>query len=191
MTEPTPSAFEGRMLAHRRILARLIAALPEAEAIGVAWRVFGSAGVKTWPGEQISSHFTRASRRQWPPNTQIKTLFRYDSRISWLHIHRPVFERSLPASGIAFYGSDGLRLPEDSIHRTISRGYPVHRLARSDAIHTLAQRCGLCLFGRNGRLERVDLGAQLLRLLLHLRLGHFELLLQLLQLLLRLLRVLN
>ncbi len=31
MTEPTPSAFEGRMLAHRRILARLIAALPEAD----------------------------------------------------------------------------------------------------------------------------------------------------------------
>ncbi|WP_378948695.1 hypothetical protein [Paracoccus sp. R86501] len=29
MTEPTPSAIEGRMLAHRRILSRLIASLPE------------------------------------------------------------------------------------------------------------------------------------------------------------------
>jgi hypothetical protein len=117
----------------------LIAALPEADAIGVAWRVFGSAGVTDWPGEQISETFVRASRRQWPPNTQVKTLFRFDRRIRRMHLHRPVFARRVPAGRIAFFGSDGQRVPDDFIHHMMPRMYPRHRLARSNRIHALAQ----------------------------------------------------
>lgn len=117
----------------------LIAALPEADAIGVAWRVFGSAGVAEWPGEQLSERFVRASRRQWPPNTQVKTLFRFDRRIRRMHLHRPVFVRNIPAGEVAFYGSDGLRLPDDFIHHMMPRKYPRHRLERSTHMHRLAQ----------------------------------------------------
>lgn len=117
----------------------LIDALPGADAIGVAWRVFGSAGVAAWPGEQLSERFVRASRRQWPPNTQVKTLFRFDRHIRRMHLHRPVFARRVDAARIAFFGSDGTRLPDDFIHRMMARRYPVHRLVRSDRIHALAQ----------------------------------------------------
>ncbi len=117
----------------------LIDALPDADAIGVAWRVFGSAGQTEWRGEQISPLFTRASRHQWPPNTQVKTLFRYTDQIVRMHLHRPVFRKNIAAEMISFYGTDGTRLADDFIHHMMPRAYPVHRLPRSPAMHTLAQ----------------------------------------------------
>ena len=115
----------------------LIAQFPEADAIGLCWRVFGSAGQTTWTGEQVAEPFVRASRRKWPPNTQIKTLFRLSEKIKLMHLHRPVFNAGV--GDVSFVGGDGLPMEDGFAFKMMPRAYPVHKIHRDRDIHAIGQ----------------------------------------------------
>ncbi len=116
----------------------LIAQFPQADAIGLCWRVFGSAGQTTWTGEQVAEPFTRASRRKWPPNTQIKTLFQLSDKIKLMHLHRPVF-RDMPADDIRFIAGDGAPMDDGFAFKMMPRAYPTHKINRDRDLHALGQ----------------------------------------------------
>jgi len=75
-----------------RTLSALLAALPEATAITLSWRMFGNAGVVGITDAPVIETFTRAapSLLHWPWRAQLfKTLFRNDGTYAKLGVHRP------------------------------------------------------------------------------------------------------
>ena len=54
----------------------LIAAVPDATAFLINWRIFGSSGHEGWSPEPVLRRFTRAAERQHGVNWSYKTLFR-------------------------------------------------------------------------------------------------------------------
>lgn len=78
--------------AGQRRLADLCAALPEATAITLTWRLFGNAGVIGMADAPQCETFTRAAPATlgWPWCAQMfKTLFRRDGTYARLGVHRP------------------------------------------------------------------------------------------------------
>lgn len=78
--------------AGQRRLADLWAALPEATAITLTWRLFGNAGVIGMADAPLCEAFTRAAPATlgWPWRAQMfKTLFRQDGTYTKLGVHRP------------------------------------------------------------------------------------------------------
>lgn len=89
-----------------RSLAALLAAVPQADAIPLTWRMFGNAGVVRYEDRPLRESFTRAAPETlaWPWRAQLfKTLFRNDGRWRKLGVHRP---RS-PAPGTTARWFDG------------------------------------------------------------------------------------
>jgi Glycosyl transferase family 2 len=75
----------------RRVPA-LLAALPEATAITLTWRLFGNAGVVDYTDTPVTETFTRAAPRvlYWPWRAQLfKTLVKNDGSYGKLGVHRP------------------------------------------------------------------------------------------------------
>ncbi len=75
----------------QRRLADLLAAVPQADAIALTWRMFGNAGVVEYRDQPVTRTFTRAApvTLSWPWRAQmIKTLFR-PSHFRKLGVHRP------------------------------------------------------------------------------------------------------
>ena len=75
-----------------RTLPALLAALPEATAIPLTWRMFGNAGVIEDTDAPVTETFTRAAPAAigWPWRAQLfKTLFRNDGSYRKLGVHRP------------------------------------------------------------------------------------------------------
>lgn len=75
-----------------RSLSALLAALPEATAIPLTWRMFGNAGVVEISDQPVSETFTRAAAATfaWPWRAQMfKTLFKNDGTYRKLGVHRP------------------------------------------------------------------------------------------------------
>jgi hypothetical protein len=75
-----------------RTLPALLAALPEADAIALTWRLFGNAGVVAFQDRPVTESFVRAAPATltWPWRAQmIKTLFRNDGTFRKLGVHRP------------------------------------------------------------------------------------------------------
>ena len=73
-------------------LAALHAALPEATAIPLAWRLFGNAGEVEIADRPVTERFTRAAPAVlwWPWRAAlIKTLYRNDGTYARLGVHRP------------------------------------------------------------------------------------------------------
>jgi len=73
-------------------LSALLAALPEADAITLTWRVFGNNGVVRFADRPITAQFPRAAGRLmlWPWRVfMFKTLFRNDGTYRKLGVHRP------------------------------------------------------------------------------------------------------
>lgn len=60
-----------------------------ANGLVVTWRIFGSAGIKTWSSRPVTEEFTRAAPPEWNKGWGVKTLFRHDAEIWKLGIHRP------------------------------------------------------------------------------------------------------
>ena len=94
-------------------LAALLAALPEADAVAMTWRLFGNDGVLDRGGRAVTETFLRAAPRVmwWPWRAlMIKTLYRNDGRYRRPGVHRP---RALDRSGPAprWFGGAGIRLP--------------------------------------------------------------------------------
>ncbi len=76
--------------AHR--LPDLLAALPEATAIALTWRLFGNCGIVRFEDRPITGQFTRAAPAilHWPWRAAMfKTLFRNDGIYRKLGVHRP------------------------------------------------------------------------------------------------------
>ncbi len=70
----------------------LLAALPEATAITLTWRLFGNCGVERFTDRPITEQFLRAAPRlmNWPWRAAMfKTLFRNDGTYRKLGVHRP------------------------------------------------------------------------------------------------------
>jgi hypothetical protein len=73
-------------------LPALLAALPEATAIPLTWRLFGNAGVRDFEDSPVTEQFTRAAPAVmgWPWRAALfKTLFRDDGSYARLGVHRP------------------------------------------------------------------------------------------------------
>ncbi len=73
-------------------LTALRAALPEATAIPLTWRLFGNAGVRDYTARPVTEQFTRAAPAVmgWPWRAALfKTLFRDDGSYRRLGVHRP------------------------------------------------------------------------------------------------------
>lgn len=75
-----------------RTIPALLAALPEATAITLTWRLFGNAGVVEYRDTPVTATFTRAAPAvlHWPWRAQMfKTLVRNDGSYRKLGVHRP------------------------------------------------------------------------------------------------------
>lgn len=75
-----------------RSLPALIAALPQATAIPLTWRLFGNAGVVRYRDMPVTRQFTRAAPSviYWPWRAAMfKTLYRNDGTYRKLGVHRP------------------------------------------------------------------------------------------------------
>lgn len=73
-------------------LADLLAALPDATAIPLTWRLFGNAGIRDFTDRPVAAQFTRAAPvvMGWPWRAALfKTLFRNDGTYARLGVHRP------------------------------------------------------------------------------------------------------
>ena len=94
-----------------RTLSALWAALPDADAIPLTWRMFGNAGVIAYADQPVTETFTRAAPAtlMWPWRAQLfKTLFRNDGRWRKLGVHRP---RSLtPGATARWFDGSGREL---------------------------------------------------------------------------------
>lgn len=109
-------------------LETLLDAAADADAVAVAWRIFGDSGNATWPGRQISDRFVSASRKSFIGNRNTKTIFRFSKQIERLHVHRPVFRQDMPASACRYVHGGNQRLPDDFIHAMFKGGVPKHRV---------------------------------------------------------------
>ncbi len=75
-----------------RTVQALLAALPQATAIPLTWRLFGNSGVRTYEDRPVPEQFTRAAPAVmgWPWRAAMfKTLFRNDGGYRGLGVHRP------------------------------------------------------------------------------------------------------
>ncbi|MCV3272412.1 glycosyltransferase family 2 protein [Roseobacter sinensis] len=73
-------------------LPALIAALPDATAITLTWRLFGNAGVTHYCDQLVTDQFTRCAPEVifWPWRAvMFKTLYRNDGTYGKLGVHRP------------------------------------------------------------------------------------------------------
>jgi hypothetical protein len=95
-------------------IGALVAALPDASAIALTWRLFGNAGVVPHPQAGVLPTFTRAAPAVlwWPWRAlMFKTLYRNDGTYRRPGIHRP---RDLAAGRAAprWFDGSGTELPE-------------------------------------------------------------------------------
>jgi len=75
-----------------RTISALLAALPQATAIPLTWRMFGNAGVVGLVDQPMPAQFTRAAPAvlNWPWRAMLfKTLFKNDGVYGKLGVHRP------------------------------------------------------------------------------------------------------
>lgn len=97
-----------------RRIPDLLAALPDATAITLTWRMFGNAGVIAFTDAPVRETFTKAAPAvlHWPWRASLfKTLFRVDGTYAKLGVHRP---RSPDANRLAhqrWFDGSGRELP--------------------------------------------------------------------------------
>lgn len=95
-------------------LAALLAALPEADAITLTWRVFGNAGVVRYDDRPVTETFTRAAPEAmlWPWRAfMFKTLYRNTGAYRKLGVHRPRAPVAGKVEAMRWYDGHGRALP--------------------------------------------------------------------------------
>lgn len=98
-----------------RRLGDLLAALPEATAIPLTWRMFGNVGILRYRDAPVTQTFTRAAPAVigWPWRAQLfKTLFRNDGSYRKLGVHRPRSPDPARMAGQHWFDGSGRALPE-------------------------------------------------------------------------------
>lgn len=102
-----------------RTIPALLAALPQATAITLTWRVFGNAGVVDYRDAPVTETFTRAAPHvlHWPWRAQLfKTLVRNDGSYGKLGVHRPRAPVEARMAGQRWFDGSGRELPA-AFHR--------------------------------------------------------------------------
>lgn len=97
-----------------RRLVDLRAALPEADAITLTWRLFGNDGVVRWEDRPVWEVFTRAAPEvlHYPWRAALfKTLWRNDGAYRALGAHRPRRPRPERLAGLRWVDGSGRPLP--------------------------------------------------------------------------------
>ena len=98
-----------------RTLSALLAALPEASAITLTWRLFGSGGKVRYADTPVTQTFTRCAPRvlYWPWRAAMfKTLYRNDGTYRKPGVHRPRDPDSELLDGAKWYDGHGRVLPD-------------------------------------------------------------------------------
>lgn len=140
-------------------LEALLAALPDATAIALTWRLFGNAGVVDHPEGGVLPAFTRAAPAVlwWPWRAlMFKTLYRNDGTYRRPGIHRP---RDLVAGDAPprWFGGSGAELPQSyHVQRLVSEpGRDHYRLAQVNH-YALGSMHDFLLKRDRGRANRDD-----------------------------------
>ncbi len=92
----------------------LLAALPDATAIPLTWRMFGNGGVVNYTGAPVTQTFTRAAPAvlHWPWRAALfKTLFRNDGSYAKLGVHRPRSPDPARMAAQRWFDGSGRELP--------------------------------------------------------------------------------
>lgn len=112
-------------------LPALIDRVAPAEAIVMNWRLFGSSGVRRWPGLQLDPRFDRCGTAFHKSARYCKTLFRYGPHIEVMHMHRPQLTAEHAAIGEVFWrDSEGEPLPQEYVVGRRGSGGPHFRTPR-------------------------------------------------------------
>lgn len=93
----------------------LLAALPQATAITLTWRLFGNGGVVHYEDKPVTQTFQRAAPAvlHWPWRAAMfKTLYRNDGTYRKVGVHRPRAPVKERLEGARWFGSDGHELPD-------------------------------------------------------------------------------
>ena len=94
-------------------VADLLAAVPDATAILVNWRIFGAAGHTRWSPEPVLRRFTRAASQEHGVNWSFKTLFRLPEAYRCpLMAHGPGYARAERLPELRAVDGGGRPLPE-------------------------------------------------------------------------------
>jgi hypothetical protein len=97
-----------------RTIPALLAALPEATAIPLTWRMFGNAGRRGLTEGPVAQAFTRAAPvpLHWPWRAlMFKTLYRNDGTYRKMGVHRPRSPDPARLSGQRWFDGSGRELP--------------------------------------------------------------------------------
>lgn len=118
-----------------RTLPALIAALPEATAITLTWRLFGNAGVVHYEDTPLPVQFTRAAPLDmpWPWRAAMfKTLYRNDGTYRALGVHRPRNPNDKKLAQARWYDGEGRLLDAQFATRRIfsNFGQSNHKLVQ-------------------------------------------------------------
>ncbi|PTR42269.1 Glycosyl transferase family 2 [Mameliella alba] len=109
-----------------RTLPALIAALPEATAITLTWRLFGNAGVARYADAPITGQFTAAAPvvMHWPWRAAMfKTLYRNDGTYARLGVHRPRAPDKSRLDNARWFDGEGRELDDQFRTRRIFSQY--------------------------------------------------------------------
>jgi len=93
----------------------LLAALPDASAITLTWRLFGNAGVVRYADTPVCEQFTQAAPRvlHWPWRAAMfKTLYRNDGAYRKLGVHRPRSPDKARLGAVRWFDGAGRDLDE-------------------------------------------------------------------------------
>lgn len=105
-----------------RTIPALLAALPEAKAITLTWRLFGNAGVVKFTDAPVTETFTRAAPvvLHWPWRAYLfKTLVRNDGAYAKLGVHRPRAPKADRMEARVWFDGAGRRLPDTFLRSRI------------------------------------------------------------------------
>jgi Glycosyl transferase family 2 len=97
-----------------RTIPALLAALPDATAITLTWRLFGNAGVVDYEDKPVTETFTQAAPTvlHWPWRAHLfKTLVKNDGSYGKLGVHRPRAPDAGRMAGQRWFDGSGRALP--------------------------------------------------------------------------------
>lgn len=97
-----------------RTIPALLAALPEATAVTLTWRLFGNAGVVHYEDRPVTETFTRAAPRvlHWPWRAALfKTLVKNNGSYRKLGVHRPRAPKEEAMARQRWFDGSGRELP--------------------------------------------------------------------------------
>jgi hypothetical protein len=117
-----------------RTVQALRAALQNADAMLIPWRIFGDGGNARFPGRHISACFTTACSQENIPSIEVKTLFRKSPNVIGFGEHghhRPILVQDLkPADIDVRDGAGEIARDDGAHHRDWLRGLDSGRNAR-------------------------------------------------------------